>query len=228
MLCWPIRPVPWNSPSRGTRRTLEFAWSTGTACASPPARGAWWSLMASVVTDESACYGRATHGLARLVVTGTSGHVTLDALRWLEGAGVGLVVLDPASGDVTLASTAVGNDDARLRRSQGLAMGTETGLKVARYLIALKLAGQATVAADDLSAHGCRRDDPSPGRAGGRIGQSGRASTTGGHGGKSLLVSVGRGRDEIRHQGRPPSTGQLATLRGPTLHGHPRITSQFF
>ncbi len=40
------------------------------------------------------CYSRATHGLARVVVMAPSGHLTFDALRWLEGAGIGLVVLD--------------------------------------------------------------------------------------------------------------------------------------
>jgi CRISPR-associated endonuclease Cas1 len=97
-------------------------------------------------------YNRATHGLARLVVTATSGHVTLDALRWLESAGVGLVVLDPSSGEVVTASTRVANDDARLRRAQALAPGTETGLVVARYLTDIKLAGQASIAARELGA----------------------------------------------------------------------------
>lgn len=95
-------------------------------------------------------YNRATHGLARLVVTGTSGHVSIDALRWLDGAGVGLVVLDPSSGEVIVASTRVANDDARLRRAQALAAGTETGLAIARYLVELKLAGEAALADQGL------------------------------------------------------------------------------
>jgi CRISPR-associated endonuclease Cas1 len=86
------------------------------------------------------------------VVTATTGHVTIDALRWLDGAGVGLVVLDPNSGAVVSASTRVANDDARLRRSQALAMGTDTGLAVARYLTTIKLAGPTAVAAHDLAA----------------------------------------------------------------------------
>jgi CRISPR-associated endonuclease Cas1 len=97
-------------------------------------------------------YGRAVHGLSRVVVMGTTGHVTLDAIRWLDGAGVGSVILDPTSGTVVSASTAVANDDARLRRAQALAMGTETGLDVARYLTDLKLAGQAFIAEDELAS----------------------------------------------------------------------------
>jgi CRISPR-associated endonuclease Cas1 len=102
-------------------------------------------------------YNRATHGLARLVVTAASGHLTLDALRWLEGAGIGLIVLDPSSGEVVTASTRVANDDARLRRAQALAPGTETGLLVARYLTGIKLAGQASIAAHELGSSSVSR-----------------------------------------------------------------------
>jgi CRISPR-associated endonuclease Cas1 len=99
-------------------------------------------------------YSKASHGLARLVIMGATGHVTIEALRWLEGAGVGLVVLDPSTGEVTTTSSRVGNDDARLRRAQALAPGTETGLEVARYLTKLKLAGEASIAADELATPG--------------------------------------------------------------------------
>jgi hypothetical protein len=40
-------------------------------------------------------YNRATHGLSRLVVMATTGHITVEAYRWLDGAGVGLMMLDP-------------------------------------------------------------------------------------------------------------------------------------
>jgi len=95
-------------------------------------------------------YARATHQLARLVVVGASGMISLDALRWCGGAGVGVVVLDPGDGAVLATSGACSLDDARLRRAQGFAMGTGTGLRLARYLIATKLAGQAAVAGRDL------------------------------------------------------------------------------
>jgi CRISPR-associated endonuclease Cas1 len=100
---------------------------------------------------ERTC-NRATHGLSRLVIMATTGHVTLEAYRWLDQLGIGLVTVDPSTGDVTMASTRVANDDARLRRAQALAPGTMTGLKIARYLIGVKLAGQAAVASEDLSA----------------------------------------------------------------------------
>jgi CRISPR-associated endonuclease Cas1 len=84
----------------------------------------------------------------------TTGNITVDALRWLEGAGVGLIVLDPSTGRVVTASTRVANDDARLRRAQALAPGTETGLLIVRCLIEAKLTGQSEIAATELNAPG--------------------------------------------------------------------------
>ncbi len=96
-------------------------------------------------------YSRATHGLARLVVLSSAGTVGLDALRWCAGAGVGVVVLDPFGGELHLTSGGVGNDDPRLRRAQALAMATPAGFEATRYLIASKLAGQASVAKGRLA-----------------------------------------------------------------------------
>lgn len=95
-------------------------------------------------------YARAIHGLARLVVIGATGYLSLEALRWCAGAGVSVVVLDPADGSILSTSGACGVDDARIRRSQALAFGTETGLRIARYVTAEKLAGQARVAAGQI------------------------------------------------------------------------------
>ena len=99
-------------------------------------------------------FSKANHGLARLVIMATTGQMSIGAIRWLDGAGVSWIVLDPSSGEVTSASTRRANDDARLRRAQALAPGTETGLAVAKYLTTVKLAGQASIAADDLSTPG--------------------------------------------------------------------------
>jgi CRISPR-associated endonuclease Cas1 len=97
-------------------------------------------------------YARATHGLARLVVLSSSGTVSLEALRWCAGVGIGVVVLDPFGGELHLTSGGVGNDDPRLRRSQALAVGTEVGLDVTRYLVTTKLVGQASVVAHRFEA----------------------------------------------------------------------------
>jgi len=97
-------------------------------------------------------YSRANHGLARLVVMASTGALSIDAIRWLDGAGVPFVVLDPSTGALRASSVRVANDDARLRRAQALAPGTGIGLTIAAYLIRLKLAAQASVAADRLGA----------------------------------------------------------------------------
>ena len=97
-------------------------------------------------------YARATHGLRRVVVLGSSGTMTIEAIKWLEGVGIGFVVIDSATGEVVSASTRVANDDARLRRAQALCGGTETGLLIAKRLIDLKLQGQAMNALECFSA----------------------------------------------------------------------------
>ncbi len=97
-------------------------------------------------------YSRATHGLSRLVVLSSAGTVGLEALRWCAGVGIGVVVLDPFGGELHLTSGDAANDDPRLRRAQALAPGTATGLAVSKYLIGVKLAGQAAVASKLLLA----------------------------------------------------------------------------
>lgn len=94
----------------------------------------------------------ATHGLARVVVIAGAGMVTLDALRWATGAGVGIVVLDPSDGAVLATSGACLVDDPRLRRAQAFAPGTALGLRIAGYLIGAKLTAQRQVALK-LEAH---------------------------------------------------------------------------
>lgn len=72
----------------------------------------------------------------RLVILGGNGLVSLEALRWLAGAGIGLTAIDP-DGTVTATN---GSDagDARLIRHQ-----VAGNFAAMRYLIAAKLRGQA-------------------------------------------------------------------------------------
>ncbi len=94
-------------------------------------------------------YAKATHGLSRLVVLSDNGHVTIDAIKWLDGAGVAWCSVGRA-GEVLASSSHAATGDARLLRAQALAMGTETGLAISRRLVDLKLAGQAANARDEL------------------------------------------------------------------------------
>jgi len=85
-------------------------------------------------------FSRATHGISRLVVIGSDGYLTLEAVRWLHRLGIQLIHLDRDGSLLASSATAVG--DARLRRQQALAAGGPLGVEVARSLMEEKLAGQ--------------------------------------------------------------------------------------
>jgi CRISPR-associated endonuclease Cas1 len=85
-------------------------------------------------------YGRVRCRLARVVVLGAAGSLSLAAVRWLADLGIPLVHLD-RDGRL-LASSAASLADARVRRAQALAITNPTGLHVARTLLRQKLAGQ--------------------------------------------------------------------------------------
>ena len=98
------------------------------------------------------CYARfprVGHGLKRLVCIGNDGLVTLSALRWLSDVGASFVMLDRL-GKVRFVTGPVRPSDAKLRRAQALAFGSEVGLKIARELISQKLNGQEQVVRDVL------------------------------------------------------------------------------
>jgi CRISPR-associated endonuclease Cas1 len=86
----------------------------------------------------------ATAGLKRLVVLGTDGLITLDAVQWLHAAGAALITINHDA-DVILTSARNGPDHPRLRRAQALAAQGPLGLDLTRALLAAKLRGQAAV-----------------------------------------------------------------------------------
>ncbi len=99
-------------------------------------------------------FDKATHGLSRVVIIGTTGTVTLDALTWCRRLGIGVFVLAP-DGSPVLASTPRMTDDARLRRTQARASDLPVGLDLARWLLSAKMTGQAQLVAtrfDDQDA----------------------------------------------------------------------------
>lgn len=101
-------------------------------------------------TRRERTWQRATHQLRRVIVTGQTGSITLDALRWLNQLDIPLAVLD-SDGHPTFASTPKrAGDDARLRRTRTQAAGTELGSQIARLLLGAKLAGQARNARHQL------------------------------------------------------------------------------
>jgi CRISPR-associated endonuclease Cas1 len=85
-------------------------------------------------------YSRVTPGFSRLVVLGHAGMVSLEALRWLNDLGIGFVQIDKDGRLVTI--SAAGSADARLRRAQALAAGSEIGVEITRTILGEKLGGQ--------------------------------------------------------------------------------------
>ncbi len=95
---------------------------------------------------------RVGHGLKRLVCISEDGFTTLSALKWLGDVGASFVMLN-RTGKVVFVTGPTAPSDARLRRSQALALGNAVGLEISRKLIDAKLGAQERVAREGL-------DDP--------------------------------------------------------------------
>src|SRR6266446_4883381 len=85
---------------------------------------------------------RVNHGLKRLVLIGSDGFVTLDALRWISDVSAAFVMLD-RRGKVLVVTGPASPWDAKLRRAQALGLNNGIALKISKELISRKLAGQA-------------------------------------------------------------------------------------
>jgi len=92
---------------------------------------------------------RVNHGLKRLVLIGSDGFITLEALRWISDVGAAFVMLD-RRGQVLAVTGPVAASDAKLRRAQALALGNGAALKISKELISQKLAGQELLVRDML------------------------------------------------------------------------------
>jgi CRISPR-associated endonuclease Cas1 len=92
---------------------------------------------------------RVNHGLKRLVMIGSDGFITLEALRWLAYQDAAFVMLE-RDGKVLAVTGPVRPSDAKLRRAQALAHSSGAALRISRELIAQKLAAQEQVARHKL------------------------------------------------------------------------------
>ena len=92
---------------------------------------------------------RVGHGLRRLVIVGNDGMVSLAALRWLADQNASFVMLE-RDGQVLTTTGPVPSSDARLRRAQALASENGVALRIARELIAQKLATQERLVRQQL------------------------------------------------------------------------------
>jgi CRISPR-associated endonuclease Cas1 len=84
---------------------------------------------------------RVGHGLKRLVCISDDGFITLSALKWLSDVGAAFVMLNRL-GKVQFVTGPTSPSDARLRRSQAVALTNGVGLEISRTLIHAKLEGQ--------------------------------------------------------------------------------------
>jgi CRISPR-associated endonuclease Cas1 len=94
---------------------------------------------------------RVGHGLRRLVIIGSDGFVTLEALRWISDVEAAFVMLE-RDGSALVTTGPVRPSDARLRRAQSLAYESGIALKIARELIYRKLSGQEHLVREKLGA----------------------------------------------------------------------------
>jgi len=97
------------------------------------------------------CVPRVNRNLKRIIVIGSDGFATFDAIRWVSDIGGSLIFLD-RRGKLLFASTPTAPSDVRLRRMQMqcLALENGTALKISRELISQKIDGQAAIVRDML------------------------------------------------------------------------------
>ncbi len=93
---------------------------------------------------------RVNHGLKRLVMIGSDGFITLEALRWISDVGASLLMLDRRGKVITVCGP-VAAYDGRLRRAQSIALSNGTALRISKQLISQKLDGQSTLVRDMLN-----------------------------------------------------------------------------
>ena len=91
-------------------------------------------------------FTKALADIKRLVILGHEGLITLEALRWLNDAGIAFLQID-RDGEVIASSAKMGLNDPRLRRALALAPANPAGLDIARYILSEKLKGQEKVLA---------------------------------------------------------------------------------
>ena len=71
---------------------------------------------------------RINHGLKRLVLIGSDGFISLEALRWISSVGESFLMLD-RRGKVLFVTSPVSPTDAKLQRAQSLALSNGTALQ---------------------------------------------------------------------------------------------------
>lgn len=96
------------------------------------------------IADERwrARFSRVDDQLKRVVIQGSTGSVSLEAIRWLHEVGVPLLHLT-SDGTIYYVSAPEAAMNPTLRRAQALAAETGLGARIAEHLIRRKVEGQA-------------------------------------------------------------------------------------
>ncbi len=97
--------------------------------------------------DPIVCY-RGTTTIRKIVVTSSSGYISVDALRWCREQDISLLFLD-GKGNLVFSCAPESRDSAELRRLQYAASGTEKGSRIALELVKRKTISQY----DTVSRH---------------------------------------------------------------------------
>src|SRR5262249_5317589 len=120
-----------------------------------------WGIRVSVVNGNLSCHdgigterrsfllSKVNSNLKRLVLVGSNGLISLEALRWIADRDACLYMLD-RRGKVLVACGPSAPSDARLHRAQSLALENGVALRISKELIRQKLAGQTTLLSDML------------------------------------------------------------------------------
>src|SRR2546430_4652480 len=93
---------------------------------------------------------RVRSGLRRLVMIGSDGFISLEALRWISDVGASFSMLDK-QGKVIVVCGPVSPSDSKLRRAQALALGNGTALIISKEIISQKFTGQELLVRTMLS-----------------------------------------------------------------------------
>src|SRR5712692_5599848 len=89
------------------------------------------------------------HKLRRVILLGSDGYISLEALRFISDVGATFSMIDKR-GKALMVCGPVASSDSKLRRAQSLAIANGIALRISKEIIRLKLEGQATLVRDML------------------------------------------------------------------------------
>ena len=89
------------------------------------------------------------HKLKRVILLGSDGYISLEALRFISDVGATFSMIDKR-GKALMVCSPVAPSDSKLRRVQSLALLNGSALRISRDIISEKLAGQAALVRDML------------------------------------------------------------------------------